>query len=189
MIIRPTTKFLLAESFKELSQKKSVDKITIKEITQNCELTPQTFYNHFRDKYDLIAWIYSTQIENIVNKIDNDRYTLQNSITDIVEYFCSNKDFLKNLLMNTSGQTSFVNYVAQSHVKILSNFIKRTQKIESLPLGTEIFVKIYCYGTVCTLCELLLKPFQISTDELVKFFVDALPEPLQKFFTNNRKSK
>ena len=122
-----------------------------------------------------------------MNKIDNDRYTLKNSITDIVEYFCSNKDFLKNLMMNTSGQTSFVNYVAQSHVKILSNFIKCTQKIESLPLGTEIFVKIYCYGTVCTLCELLLKPSQISIDELVQFFVDSLPEPLEKFFDKQSK--
>lgn len=185
MIIRPTTKFLLAESFKELSQKKSVDKITIKEITQNCELTSQTFYNHFRDKYDLIAWIYSTPIADIVNKIDNDRYTLQNSIADVVEYFCSNRDFLKNLIMNTSGQTSFINYVAKSHIKILSDYIKRTQKIESLPIDTKIFVKIYCYGTVCTLCELLIKPSSISTAELVKFFVDALPDPLQKYFMKN----
>lgn len=187
MIIRPTTKFLLAESFKELSQKKSVDKITIKEITQNCELTPQTFYNHFRDKYDLIAWIYSTPIADIVNKIDNDRYTLKNSIADVVKYFCTNKDFLKNLMLNTSGQTSFINYVARSHIKILSDYIKRTQQIETLSRDTEIFVKIYCYGTVCTLCELLIKPSSISTAELVKFFVDALPEALQKYFYKQSK--
>ncbi len=187
MIVKPDTKFFLAESFKELSKKKSVDKITVKEIVKNCGLTPPTFYNHFRDKYDLIAWIYSKPIEEIVNRIDNDSYKLKNSIADIVKYFSANKDFLKNLILNTSGQTSFINYVAQSHVKILSNYIRRTQKIKNLPQDTEIFVKLYCYGTVCTLCEFLLKPFPISDDELVKIFVDALPAQLQKYFYKNSK--
>ena len=55
MIARQSTKELLAESLKELSQVKAVDKITIKELTNNCGLTPPTFYNHFRDKYELMA--------------------------------------------------------------------------------------------------------------------------------------
>ena len=54
MMIKRTTKDLLAESLKELCKIKSADKITIKELTQNCGLTAPTFYNHFRDKYELI---------------------------------------------------------------------------------------------------------------------------------------
>ena len=51
MIIKKTTKEILAESLQELSLNKSVDKITIKEIAQNCGMTATTFYNHFADKY------------------------------------------------------------------------------------------------------------------------------------------
>ena len=47
MIIRQTTKELLAASLQELAQNKSIDKITIREIAQNCQLTSTTFYNHF----------------------------------------------------------------------------------------------------------------------------------------------
>ena len=39
MITRLTTKELLAESLKELSAHKPIDKITIKEIVQNCGFT------------------------------------------------------------------------------------------------------------------------------------------------------
>ena len=63
MIVQQTTKELLAESLKELSKFKAVDKITIKELTKNCGLTSPTFYNHFRDKYDLMAWIYNQRVE------------------------------------------------------------------------------------------------------------------------------
>ena len=181
MIVRPTTKFLLAESFKELSQKKAVDKITIKEIAKNCGLTAQTFYNHFRDKYDLIAWIYSSQAEKIMNKIDCDGYSWKDSLKDGIRYFFTNREFLKNLIMHTSGQDSFINYVAQFNVKILSGHIKRSQKIENLPQSIEIAVKVYCYGTVCTICEFLVNPTKISAEEFANLLEGALPECLKKY--------
>lgn len=47
---RKTTKEILADSFREIAEKKSVDKITIQEIVDNCEYSPATFYRHFKDK-------------------------------------------------------------------------------------------------------------------------------------------
>ena len=68
---KQTTKELLAESLKDLSQTKSVDKITIKELTKNCGLTSPTFYNHFRDKYELMAWIYNQEVEASLKNFGN----------------------------------------------------------------------------------------------------------------------
>lgn len=59
MIVQKTTKEILAESIQELAASKSVEKITIKEITQNCGMTSTTFYNHFSDKYELLGFIMS----------------------------------------------------------------------------------------------------------------------------------
>ena len=44
---RKRTKELLADSLRELAKGKNVDKITIKEITDNCGYAPATFYRHF----------------------------------------------------------------------------------------------------------------------------------------------
>ena len=181
MIIKPDTKFFLAESFKELSQKKSVDKITVKEIVKNCGFTSPTFYNHFRDKYDLIAWIYSSQAEKIMNKIDGENYFWSDSLRDGIYFFLDNKDFLQNLIFNTSGQDSFINYVANFNVKILSDFIKNSQGIQKLPDSIEISIKIYCYGTVCTICEFLIKPQTVSTENFIQYPEDALPKNLKDF--------
>lgn len=93
MIVKPDTKFFLAESLKELSQKKSVDKITVKEIVKNCGLTPPTFYNHFHDKYALIEWIYSSAAEKIMSRIGTDGYTWRDTLTDAINFFLPTEIF------------------------------------------------------------------------------------------------
>ncbi|MBQ3273942.1 MAG: helix-turn-helix transcriptional regulator, partial [Christensenellaceae bacterium] len=59
---RQTAKDILVASFRELAEKRTIDKITIKEITVNCGYSPATFYRHFNDKYDLIAWDYTRKL-------------------------------------------------------------------------------------------------------------------------------
>ena len=66
-----TTKRILARSLKELCQHRNFEKISINDLTSNCNLNRQTFYYHFQDKYDLLQWLYYDElfkdIENIVN--------------------------------------------------------------------------------------------------------------------------
>ena len=48
------TKYRLARAMKECMKSTSVENITVKQITEECGLTRQTFYRNFLDKYDLI---------------------------------------------------------------------------------------------------------------------------------------
>lgn len=52
----------LAESLKELTQIRPIEKITIKEITDKAGVIRPTFYNHFQDKYELLEWIIGTEL-------------------------------------------------------------------------------------------------------------------------------
>ncbi len=44
----------IADVFLELVKKKSIDKITIKNIVEQCGITRQSFYYHFSDIFNLI---------------------------------------------------------------------------------------------------------------------------------------
>lgn len=185
MIIRQTTKDLIAESLKELAAVKPIDKITVREISQNCGFTSKTFYNHFQDKYDLIAWIYSTAAQKIFSQIDGENYTWNDALTDGLSYFLANKKFLKNLVLNTGGQDSFINYLANFSVKIFTDYIKRTKNLEKISPNVEIYIKVYCYGIVCTFCEILNAPLTVSNEEFVNALEKSLPEPLKKYIYKN----
>ena len=67
---RKTAKQILAESFRELAKEKNIDKITVKDITENCGYSTATFYRQFKDKYDLIAWAYTWGVTSIMDRID-----------------------------------------------------------------------------------------------------------------------
>ena len=60
-------KILIAEAFIDLLEKESIDKITVKQLIEECHISRQTFYYHFRDIYDLVAWIISSDITEILS--------------------------------------------------------------------------------------------------------------------------
>lgn len=51
-------KYQLADALKQCMSKMLVEKITVKEIVEECGTTRQTFYRNFKDKYDLINWYF-----------------------------------------------------------------------------------------------------------------------------------
>lgn len=52
------TKLWIADKMKELMKQKPIDKIRVTEICKAAEIERPTFYYHFKDKYDLVAWIF-----------------------------------------------------------------------------------------------------------------------------------
>ena len=64
-----TTKRALATSLKNMLSKKTLDKITVKDIVDDCSLNRQTFYYHFHDTYALLEWMYLDEAKDIVDNI------------------------------------------------------------------------------------------------------------------------
>lgn len=55
------TKRALASSLKELMETEPFSKIGVSDICEACEMNRKSFYYHFKDKYDLVNWIYYTE--------------------------------------------------------------------------------------------------------------------------------
>ena len=52
------TKSALASALKELMETTPFAKITVSDICAKCNMNRKSFYYHFRDKYDLVSWIF-----------------------------------------------------------------------------------------------------------------------------------
>ncbi len=55
-------KAVIIDSFKELINKKSIDKITVKGICEHCGVNRQSFYNHFTDIFDIFKFIFYEEV-------------------------------------------------------------------------------------------------------------------------------
>lgn len=60
---RKAARDIFDESFHALAQTRSIDRIIVREIAENCGYSTATFDHHFMDKYDLIVWDCARGIE------------------------------------------------------------------------------------------------------------------------------
>ena len=101
------TKRALVDSFKKVLRKRPFKKITVKDITDVCGINRMTFYYHFKDKYDLVNWMFYTEFVVFVREKENkDPYDL---LLNICTYFENNKKFYRKII-KYDGQNSFFNY-------------------------------------------------------------------------------
>lgn len=49
-----------AEALRRLMKKKPFSKISVTDICKQCDVSRKSFYYHFKDKYDLVDWIFYT---------------------------------------------------------------------------------------------------------------------------------
>lgn len=106
---RIDAKLVLADSLKDLAKNKSLERITVQDIVENCRAGRQTFYNHFKDKYDLINWIFKKNADEVIyNFFDNE--TWGNVLGRILFFVGENHPFYSSAL-NIEGQNSFSRFL------------------------------------------------------------------------------
>ena len=178
MIVQQTTKELLAQSLKELSKFKAVDKITIKELTKNCGLTPPTFYNHFRDKYELMAWIYNQKVEASMKNFGRGD-SFEDVICKWMEIVLEDENFYTNLLKNAVGQNSF-RYATNDHaIKLLNDWIKARHNLNELTPEIIFCIRFFMRAVSEFVNDWILGKWECSPREMAKFFVEAMPASLK----------
>ena len=93
--MRIVIKRVLASTLKEMVEMKSLSKITINDLTQACGVSRQTFYNNFKDIYDLVEWIYLQEAKTLIGRgIEYDKW--QDALTSIFQYISENHVFVLN---------------------------------------------------------------------------------------------
>ena len=110
------TKRALAQAIKELMNEKPLVKISIADIVDRCQMNRQSFYYHFRDKYDRVNWIFYTElITELQNSPNKDEYE---ELKNICRYLYDNRAFYINALKFT-GQNSFYEYFGEVIYQLL----------------------------------------------------------------------
>jgi probable dihydroxyacetone kinase regulator len=89
------TKALLEKALIVMLQKRPIDKITVKDLVDECGLTRQTFYNHFYDIYELVEWVYLQATEKLLAE-NKDYDTWQRGFYQVLISIRNNKVLVQN---------------------------------------------------------------------------------------------
>ena len=122
MIERLSTKELLAKSLKELAKTKPIDKITIKDITDNWGLSKRTFYHNFQDKAELVLFEYSLSLSKVFNAENKDLSWLELMHKAIME-IVNNYDYYRNAFHVFDSSSSPINAMKSTASSTFEDFI------------------------------------------------------------------
>lgn len=88
------TKRVLANSLKELVREVPLEKITIADICASNGMNRKSFYYHFRDKYDLLKYIFHSEfmIQATANDSDGEEFFYR-----LCLYLYENQDFYRHV--------------------------------------------------------------------------------------------
>lgn len=155
----------IVNSFKKLASKKDISQITVVEITNGCGLRRQTFYNHFKDKYDLIKWIYTNEV---ITKIDTSKKSWKENFKDMFLYFLGNKSMILNIY-NSENQHYILHFIFKQSKPLIRNVVE--EKTKNVPISNfdMDFLTLFYAGS---LGAILINWIELGMPDIIDDIVD-----------------
>lgn len=178
------TEKALAASLKKLLGKKTLDKITVKDITDDCGVNRQTFYYHFHDVYDLVEWIFLEAAKKFRSKYEDER-DLKVIIARLTEQLLENKAFVINTFysVNRRQLEKFLQELARPSLKeIAANYAEGKHISEE---DQDFVVSLFNFALVGIVTEWVSggmdTAFIKDIDRFYKVIDGTMEDALQKF--------
>ena len=172
--MKELTKNWIAEKMKELMLQKSLDKIRVGEICSLAQIDRSTFYYHFKDKYDLVAWIfYSSAFKTDVLSREESAASLKQVKKDYIFYKRAFEDRSQNPLWE---------YMLEYYAGRYTDIARQKLNTDVLDEQTVFSIRMYSYGTIAISREWVFRDNTTSAETIVEMMFTTMPENLKRIF-------
>ena len=125
------TKFAILKVFGDLAASRPVDKITVKDITDQCGISRNTFYYHYQDIYQVLKAYVQYSAEHVIELMVEDEGEDGKAGLKEIRYLEANRELLCNLYRSAANEE--VRNCLQSASQIIFDRL-----IESVSQGMEV---------------------------------------------------
>lgn len=143
---------LIADAFLKLSKEKNIDKITVKDIVDECGISRQSFYYHFQDILEVIEWSAEQAFQKLLERsmeTDDAEAVFQDFITASDE-----ASAMLRKLLNSQKREQVERLMVRSVRAYLQELIRRKGPIADIPYEDAEATLSFCtYGIVGLLLE------------------------------------
>ena len=92
-------KYKIAETFYEMVRRKGIDKITVTDLVEECQISRPTFYYHFQDIYSVLEWITEQKVETTLQQSIKAK-TPEEAIRIFVQFCVRDRDVIGRMLQS-----------------------------------------------------------------------------------------
>ena len=166
-IMSDITKRAISASLKRLLLTKSLNKITIQDIADDCGINRQTFYYHFADIYDLAEWTCIEDTDKVLK--ENKTYdTWQSGFLAVFTLAKNDKAFIDNIYKSVSLEMleQYLYRLVYPLIKSVVDEKAKNYKVRDDEKG--YIADFYKYAFVGVLLEWVRNDMRESPEEIVE---------------------
>ena len=119
------TKRALAQALKTLMSRTPFAKISVGDICTACGMSRKSFYYHFKDKYDIISWIFYREVAPIINTSQPEGNWAE-SLLGLCRYMQQNKAFYIKAF-RIQGQNGFTECLLDFYASLVKSLLLNAQ--------------------------------------------------------------
>lgn len=156
---------------------KPVSEITVADICKACGATRQAFYYHFKDKYDLLAWIYMQDFAFSIEKAGNlDR----NTLVQMFQKMYSRRSFYRNVFSDRS-QNNLLDYIQEYDTNFMLKILKEQYHADTSSDELQTAVKYHSYGVTGLIRDWLSGKIKQTAEQLADFLHEDLSALIKRY--------
>ena len=160
------TKKAIVNSFIKLLNEKPLDKITVKNIAEDCGINRNTFYYHFSDIRELTVYTIDSQIHS-VSELDFNGDSWVDSFVEAAKFVIDNKKAVYNIY-NSLNET-VENYLNTVAFKVTDNFVSaKAVGIDADKSDIELIKDFYMSALVGIICKWLENGMDKDPDIVIR---------------------
>ena len=124
------TKSAIQSSFLKLLSEKPFNKITVRDIVEECGLTRNTFYYYYEDVYDIVDEIVCEGLDRAIEMIENGK-TMLDIALNAVEVSRENRKSLRNILKSTHPE-ELIGYFEKATDIVIGRYVMKVSATHKL---------------------------------------------------------
>jgi len=159
---------------------KDFDEISVFDIAKGAHITRRAFYNHYKDKYDLVSSIFSKEVMNRALELTDINTWDEGSIL-ICNYLHNNREYYAKLI-HIRGQNSLQEQFLNLTRKQTDILIKEVEGSRTLSKGdTEFLTKYLFYAYIGILEDWIKSDNPYSPEDFVLRWKTLLNKVLHNY--------
>ena len=151
------TKKKLAASLKKFMMSKRLDKITVTDIVEDCNVNRKTFYYHFENILDLLKWILDQEAIEVAKQFDLMKDGKE-AILFVLNYVEDNARILA-CAYDTLGRDEMKRFLYQDFISIIRSAVDSAEQQSGRRIAPE-YKELMCQLYTESLAGFLIEWFQ-----------------------------
>ena len=174
-----------AKALEEAVAEKPYQKVKVGDIAERCSLGRTSFYRYFRDKQDLVEWMYSSEYKATVYKrlrIEEEKgYRYWRNMGECIYYTLLEKPQFYRRIAEYDGQNCFIDFLSVHEANSVEKYLKWTLDMDSLPEELVFDISFYYAGFANAVKRWIARGMRETPEHMQKQCERNLPPYMREY--------